>query len=293
MKAYIDGPVVRSGSVRRITQQLRLSAQAAGVTITPNIAEADLIVLHVIGRQDQVTAKVEAIRQKRQRYAVIQYCLRSTKRPHTPGWLPIWQGAATVWSYLNLPAALTEDGVGTPLGNFYYRPLGADASIFRYATGPRPYVICTSGQSALTESVREVCVAAQRVGKRVFHLGPRLRSLGSHVDCAEGMDDKALADLYGQCEFVSGLRRVEGFELPAAEGLLCGARPVLFDRPHYRYWYEPWGVFIPEGSRTQVIDSLEAVFRNGVTPVSAVDRAAAAEYFNWERIIWGFWDRCR
>ena len=71
------------------------------------------------------------------------------------------------------------------------------------------------------------------------------------------------------------LRRIEGFELPAAEGLLCGARPILFANSSGYDWYKPWGVFIEETDRAGVIDQLEAIFRRGAQLVTSEERAAA------------------
>ena len=100
-----------------------------------------------------------------------------------------------------------------------------------------------------------------------------------------------MADYFSQCQFVSGLRRIEGFELPVLEGALCGARPIVFDQPHYKHWFKDFAVFIGEGSREEVIDSLESVFRIGAIPVSENEKALIRERFNWYKIIRGFWER--
>ena len=88
---------------------------------------------------------------------------------------------------------------------------------------------------------------------------------------------------------MSGLRRIEGFELPAAEGLLCGARPIMFDRPHYRDWFNKWAIFIPEGNREEVLQSLIDVFQQEYRPVTLEEIAEARQLFDWQSIINGFW----
>ena len=154
----------------------------------------------------------------------------------------------------------------------------------------QPYLSGTSGSSWLTESVRECCNAARRVGGRTFHLGPKV-SQNSYITCLKGMSDEYLARLWGSCKYVSGLRRTEGFELPAIEDLVCGTRPVLFDREHYRGWYGDFAEYIPEGSRAEVTDSLEKLFRGRYRTVTRAERDEAIKRFDWRPIINRFWRR--
>ena len=91
------------------------------------------------------------------------------------------------------------------------------------------------------ECKNEILLAAEGLGKKVFQLGS-----GENTDTitySNNADDKTLAKYYSQCEFVSGLRRIEGFELPVIEGLLCGARPICFDIPDYRHWFDKLGFY--------------------------------------------------
>lgn len=281
-------PQVDSRSLIRVVNAL-IQYMPSDVEIVANSDAADLIILHVIGRQDRNRGKAERLRARGQRYAVIQYCVRSTLRPLTENWFPLWQDAILTWSYYDLKALCAEDGTSQDFP-FYHAPLGVDADVFYPRNHARQYAIGTSGHSWVTESVREAGHATERAGRLMFHLGRRLNRK-PHIMYASGMDDHVLANLYSQCEFIAGLRRTEGFELPAAEGLLCGARPICFDRPHYRQWFGPWAVFISEGSREQVINSLESIFRLGADPVTKTERVAAKALFDWETIITGFWKR--
>jgi hypothetical protein len=106
-----------------------------------------------------------------------------------------------------------------------------------------------------------------------------------------GIDDATLARVYSECHFVSGLRRVEGFELPAAEGLLCGARPIFFDGPHYRAWFDTFAEFIPEAASTTWSRRSRRFSGTGARPVTDAERADAARRFDWREIARGFWDR--
>lgn len=312
MKIYLELPEESRGIGRVYTA---LAARLPeGWELTKDSMEADHIVLHIVGRHDQNLRKAQWCKKYNIPYSVIQYCLRSTKNPNTADWFEIWKDARTVWSYYDLRQALADDGhelEKTP--NFYLAPLGVDTKVFkdRNKTGSckvcgevydnhidkkhdffpsRKYSILASSQHALSESARECVLASQEVGREMVFLGHELRR-GSDVVCISGISDIELSDLYSHCEFVSGLRRIEGFELPAIEGLMCGARPVFFDKPHYRLWFDGIAEFIPEGTREEVVESLKQLFLKGTLPVSSGEKAFAKQLFNWDTIVEGFWKK--
>ncbi len=290
MRAYVE--VSEGGrSLLRVRDALIRWAPAS-VEFTKRRAEADLVVMHVNGRVNRYRELADHLTARGQRYAVVQYAVRSTKTPSTLAWTPLWLGAVAVWSYLYLSDLIAEDGQ-SPAGlvNFYSTALGVAPECYAEWARTRGYFIGTSGLSWLTEGVREAASAAWRVksNARVFHLGPQVYP---GLVARRGMDDQTLALEWARCHYVSGLRRIEGFELPAAEGLVCGARPVLFDREHYRHWYGDLAEYVPEGSRPEVMDSLEALFRSPRRPVIKAEGVEARKRFDWPRIIGGFWERC-
>lgn len=282
---------LNSHALQRVHYALRAYAPAH-VKFTDRLDDADVVILHVVGRHNSVTAACEEIKRRGKRYAIIQYCLRSTMQPDTGAWAVVWRHADVVWSYYDLYHLCDEDG--TPKWfNFYHAPLGVNSSMFspmkEGVEAQRQYVICTSGDGYLSESVRECYKAAvERCGLKVIHLGPELKV--PNLPCRNHLTDSEVANIYRSCHYVSGLRRTEGFELPAAEGLLCGTRPILFEQPHYRQWYGQWGIFIPETSREKVIDTLEFIFRH-YHPVTHGEIVAARKLFDWNRIITEFWER--
>lgn len=282
-------PDVPSRAITRVANAL-LSRFAAS-WVTSHYREKDLTILHVIGRRDRRIAEARRLLSNGQSYAIVQYVLRSSKTPHTQQWLELWKGAVAVWSYLDLGSACIGDGTCWPIDTpFYFAPLGVDHSVF--TTGPehlRDWLILTTGQGWLTESVRECALAAGIVSgqNQMVHLGKPLNR--PPTICLNDLSDEALAAFYRRCRFVSGLRRTEGFELPAAEGLCCGARPILFDRLHYRQWYRDHADYIPEGSREEVIRHLANRFQGPPRPVQRAEIEWAHQQFNWESIISGFW----
>lgn len=250
--------------------------------LTDRPSDLDVVVIQVVGRLEHLKAKVA---QYNKPYALVQSSVRSTMNPNTKDWIDIWRGAVCVWSFYDLPALCRDDGV-EPDFNFYHAPLGVD-DIFQPSDQKQLYEVCTSG-TYLTESVRE-CIKATK--GRVAHLGQEVNL--PNVDYYTGLSDQELTELYAKCKYVSGLRRTEGFELPAAEALCCGVRPILFDRPHYRQWYDGLGWFIAEDSRENVIESLQELFSSEYVPITADDIKEAKKRFNWDKIIEGFYESIR
>jgi len=257
--------------------------------LVPGEDDGDLVVLFANGLHDHMEALAQRCVSRGQKYAVVQIALRTTRQPSTDHWRWLWRKAAVVWSYYPLGLWIQEDG-GAPMDfHFYHAPLGVDPIFYDRAV-KRDFTVCTSGQRRSQESVAECDEAAAMVGGSVFQLGPSL-AMKADATCLTDVSDVLLAHLYSRCLFVSGLRREEGFELPAAEGLMCGARPVVYDRPHYRAWYDGWAEFVPEGNANEVTKHLAELFLAGPRRVEEREKDVAASVFDWQRIAAGFWER--
>lgn len=282
MKVFLEPTGLHSRAMVRVARALAAHAPPE-VEVVFDPSNADLIISHVIGPGYEPD-KPEV---------VIQYCMKSAGHP-PEHWLRRWKRARLVWSYFDL----TEYGNGFP---FYHAPLGVDPIFteeFDDAV-PRDVPVMTSGfvSHPAAESIEEVALAASANGLRVLHLGP---------PCVEGMSttplgwssvlgisDDALATFYRRTEWVSGLRGVEGFELPAIEGLCCGARPIVFDRPDMTQWYEGHAVFVPVCHGDELVEVLTELLKYRPAPVLKAERAAVAQKFNWAVIARGFWDRLK
>lgn len=306
MKAFVEVvPKDLSYGIHRVAEALRAAAPAFDVEIVTDPSTADLLVQHVIG-WGSLAGWEPLLKGNQPRRVLMQYCLRTTEDPSPARWFAEWSkpDVAFVASYYDLdayvfrPKSLTGAAPGVPelllqgkQFQFYYAPLGADPSIFKPDPIKRALFQCaTSGYVADTESVGEVAKAAAAVGGRVFHLGPNL-DLGPHVLHVRGISDRLLAELYSGCRYVSGLRRVEGFELPAVEGLLCGARPIMFDTPDYRRWFDGFATFVPECSPDELTDRLKSLFSAPQTPTPRAVLKEARARFSWSAFADGFWRR--
>jgi hypothetical protein len=281
MRVFISPPPANDRGIARVSMALEKHSPG-NVRIVKDEDGADLVVLHAIGRADGFERRVRGIVGRGKKYVMIQYAVRSTKNPNTKRWIDMWNGASLVWSYYDLRSLCLEDGICSGF-QFYHSPLGTDFSTPKRRS---QYIIATSGLSYHTESVRECHKASLEVGGRIFHVGP---SVGRRIECSNGMSDTRLAEKYSQCAYVSGLRRIEGFEFPVIEGFMCGARPVVFDRPHYRSWFSEFAEFIPELPRPDVLVSLKKLFTKDTVPVSSEEQDAFRDRFDWGRIIRGFY----
>ena len=184
------------------------------------------------------------------------------------------------------------------MSRLYHAPLGVDSAVFRQVNGYRRTIgVITSGYVShpSAEAIEEVADAALICKLAVFHLGPRnVEGMAPRKEASWtaslGITDSDLASLYSHAQWVSGLRHVEGFELPVLEGLLCGARPIVFDRPEMRKWYEGHAVFVKESHGEELIKSLVTILSKPPQPVTLFERNFVAKKFQWSRIANGFWE---
>lgn len=289
MKVYLVPEGWMSIGIQRVARALaRYRPDWVDLVATPE--EADLQIVHMVGdgqRKHWLTGVAP------RPFAAIQYCLRTTEFPNTKDWVDVWAEAKAVWSYYDLDEKMFEDGVLRVSINHYHAPLGVDADVFKPSVPLRKtFVIGTSGYIAETEGVRESYIAARQYSRQMFHLGPNL-DLGPGVLYASGVSDADVADFWSRCSFVAGLRRIEGFELPAIEGLMCGARPIMFDAPHYRHWFGEHAEYVTEGSVESVTAQLIAIMGKPVRAVTAFERTACKLRFDWVSLCLGFWEALR
>lgn len=249
----------------------------------PEAADADLWVLFVVGQRDSVTREAQRIRATGARVAAIQVVYASSRWHTAEDWADLWAACDVVWSTYRLPT-----------DKLYHAPFGVSYDLYPHAAvGPRPWWVMTTGPGWLQEGVREVQLAAQAANRPAWHLGPTLGRRRGQLARVARVGDIELSGLYAATRYVSGLRRIEGFELPCAEGLCNGARPILYDQPHYTDWYGESAVYLPERSRGEVEAAVTEVFHQPPRTVSRTEMVAAQQRFAWGPIVAGFWEWVR
>jgi len=249
--------------------------------IVEEYTKADLYVMFVVGRRDHRTREARQILEAGKRYAVIQLVLGSCRNPNPADWKELWDGADLVWSYYDLPT-----------DNLYRTPLAAEHDVFYKEDIEREYQVGSQSDDFVRECIGELQFALWyvRKEKRGAHVGTNFNS-NPIVDYYENLSDDEMRTLYNKCKWFSCLRRKDGFEMPAVEALLCGARPIMFDQPYFRQWFDGLAEFIPEGSAQNVASSLMAVLKRDPAPVTPEEIEETRRRFDWQQIVEGFYAR--
>jgi hypothetical protein len=283
MNVYLDFDRSSNGIERVVTQLSKYLPD--GHKEVHSIDEADFIVIHVFGRHDHMIRLSRQLIESGKQYAVIQYVLRSSRNPKAEEWLDLWNPAKVVWSYY---------GEVFSLHNGYLAPLAADPEIF-YKVDVNPegksHLINMISADYVSECQGEVRLAAWLARGRVYHVGKKFGE-DPNVDHFDQVDDEKIRLIYNDSLFTSALRRKDGFELVAVESLLCGTRPIVFDTPDYRRWFDKLAIFIPETSPGRLCKNLEYTLNVDPIPVTDEEIEETKRRFNWKNIIEGFWQRC-
>ena len=109
-------------------------------------SDAELIIMHITGRIERIKRQIEkVIIDNKKQYAIIQYCLRSTQKKSALDWIPIWENAELVCSYLDLALLTVQDG-GTFPSNFYHTPFGFDSNILKPQERSEESLALTTGR---------------------------------------------------------------------------------------------------------------------------------------------------
>lgn len=295
MKVYAEEKTDDFG-LNRLVREVKKYAPPE-IEFVDNHDDAELIVLYAHGFRKQTWYTVGRQMAKKRQTAIIQINIRSTPNPNTADWIRSWENSKLVWSYYDLPVMCAEDGNEADF-NFYHAPLGVDADNFKETKAEREYLVAIHSRGWSRESLKDVWQAARPVDKPVLNFNNAEKGSEEGIVYAGNIntgdpkkDDQILSGYYSRCKYVSGLRRTEGFEMPVLEGLMCGTRPICFDLPCYRTWFEGLVEFIPENGSANIIPALTEIFKTDPRPVSEQEKQIVREKFNWQKIVGGFWER--
>lgn len=277
MKVYCDAQP--DLAIQRIVKALKLYAPSE-VEFVDSEDKAEIVIIYAYGQRRGVKYHSERLLKQDKAYSIVQLCLRNTSNPKTIDWMPIWHKSRLVWSYYNLPNMIEEEGNTYVPFPFYFSPLGVDTTVFKETKCEKKYLvgICSHGLSR--ECLSEVIQAAEICKGKVFHFGGKL---------SKPIPDKELALMLSQCKYVTGLRRHEGFELPIIEGAMCGARPITFDLPQYKQWFESLAMFIPQRHSKHVVEALVEIFKKEPKSITKIEKENVAKWFSWKNIVNGYW----
>jgi hypothetical protein len=277
MKVFLQPTGLHSRAMLRVSKALAKYAPPE-VTIVDHPNKADVQVLHIISYEGLPAAGRE--------YVTIQYCFKSAGGSRDQ-WNEFWRRNRFVWSYYNLD---------TPVP-FYFAPLGVEGATFDIlGASPRRSVMTSgyvSGPGA--EPIEDLALAAEETGLSNIHIGPQyIKGMSFYPKAWKNyldISDEKLVSLYNQSLWVSGMRHVEGFEMPIIEGLACGARPIAFYREDMLHWYDGHVVFVPEVNGKELREILVKMLQSPPVPVTMDERKTIVTKFNWETIANGFWQQ--
>lgn len=287
MRVCVDPIGLFSPAMVRIARALQRH-KPADVEIVRNPQNADMIVLYAIG-SDYIKMAREIL-DNRQTYVVVQCCLGSSDAARRERWHEMWQQSRLVWSYYDLRETAEEVGF-----KFYHSALGADPCF-----GGREHrdtaMVMTSGHvnGPRCEAIEVVWSAARRCGLNVIHTGTvdvvdANRHRFANVHCVGKVSDFILSDYYHHARWVAALRHIEGFEMPAVEGLVSGACPILFEQPATRHWYGDMAHYVTDTVNYEDLEQQLVKLFDTIPTITQETRDRAANEFSWERIVGQFW----
>lgn len=179
--------------------------------------------------------------------------------------------------------------IGEHQHKFLHIPLGADPETFYPEERPKKYKIMTSGHVAESEYCYQAYRAAYANGGLTAHVGG-IAFPGDKWVRFEDVSDQVMRWLYNESEYVSALRKREGFELGAIESLFSrGGRPIIFDRPD-QDWMRKWSITIHEDTPERVEEQLREVLSKPAVPITEEEHKEIVAMLSWEPIIKRFWD---
>lgn len=219
------------------------------------------------------------------KYIVLFHCRGEWSEEKIEDYKALFENAMFVYSHQDLRMEL-------PNANFRFLrgPWGTDETKFFDMKQPRQYKILNTGLVPQTEAIEESLRACQLLNSKQLHIGFNLGYQVPNYNFCSNLTEEQMRIAYNQSEFVSGMRRIEGFEKPVIEGLLCGARPICFDTPLFRYWYDGIAEFVPECKPMELIPKLAELMEKGARPVSEVEKELAIKRFGWKNVAMKFWD---
>lgn len=192
-------------------------------------------------------------------------------------------------------------------------PLGADPEVFYPENRLREFLVHTHGYDLRAESIKYVYLACKEQGGKQCHIGSDFDSLNSqsgdildknYINIHCDITDDEMKRYYNSSRFVSGLRLIEGFEMPIIEGAMCACRPITYDLPCYKRWFSEFAAFVPfvgepekdgepfgnsEQRAKELISSIQQIFnQHSCLNKSQIDYVKNT--FSWARIMPTIWE---
>ena len=248
--------------------------------------KADIVFWHVIGPRKIPNDKP---------YVMLFHCFGRDRGETALNtlWNPSFKNALMVYGYYPLHKFLKEEDMKEI--NYVRRPWGVDPELFyKEPSIPKKFTCLATGYVSKTESILELYRACEKVGGKLLHIGgPIEDEVGilnpMYYQRVHNITDHQMREAYNSCKWTSALRRIEGYELPALEGFLCGSQPICFDIPDfYKHWFGDFATFVPHSSEETVTNELAKLFQTDPL-ISDKKVKEVTDKFNVEKLSMEFW----
>lgn len=263
----------------RINKEMKKAAPTGTVFVT-NPDEADIQILDIIG-----LGSLEFL-YKKDNYVLLQHCYLTAERQDAAFWVPLFNKAKLVATYMNLQAL-----TGSIDFNFLRMPWGVDGRIFKPIHNIKKFEIMATGHIADTECIDSAYEACRAVEGKLIHVGANFGWDPRYYVNASNISDLEMSSCYSLSRYTIGMRRGEGFELPILEGLASGSRGITLDTPQYRHWFGDLVEYVPEKNPEEITESLIKILTGTYRPVTEEERQFVVSEFSWKNIFSKFWER--
>lgn len=239
----------------------------------------DLTLLHVVGGEEYEMAQKLDL----SKTILVNHCVFTTAMP-IPMWEVLWKEAGLTISFHPIDTYTTEKI------NFFRTPWGADTSEFYSTNQSRTIKAFMTGHVAATECLDSVYEACKATDNFVFHTGENFKWDTRWYKYRSYMNDAEFLNTLNKAQYVTGLRKFEGFEMMCLEGAMTGAVPIVPDEPTYDF-YKDFGIFVD--MKSDIVSQLIDIFRAEYVPLDSEKVAYVREKFSWNTICAGIYDRVK
>jgi hypothetical protein len=209
---------------------------------------------------------------------IVQHCYLTGSSEYTK----YWKDSLLTVSFHNLKLYTDIDF------NFLSIPWGVEPSVFSRTEKEKDNLVFTTGHVAETENIDKVYDAVKYLNTFMIHTGENFKWDSTYYKYHMYMDDEKFAHLLNRTKYTVGLRSIEGFEMHCAEGLFCGARPIVPKLDTYR-WYDGLCHYIDMDK--DIVEQLIIIFSGEFIPLTFDEYREAHERFSWVSIMSQFYDR--
>jgi hypothetical protein len=230
----------------------------------------DFQLIHAVGEGEYEYAK----KQDLSKLIIIAHCILTTKTT-VQQWEEIWKEAKLVISFHPINT-YTEEKI-----NFIRSPWGAEPDLFPAQNKDRRLKVFMTGHVAETECLDKVFEACKITENVAAHTGEDFHWAAPWYKYFPYFEQKDFATMLNIAQYISCLRKVEGFEMMGIEGAMTGAVPIVPNEPTYDY-YKDFGIFLD--MKKDVTKQLIDIFGSTYYPLTKSKIDYVRREFSWEKI---------